>query len=131
MWEWLEAAQTLHATLAILLAIGFSRFLIRSRFWFPRYVHYLGALGLAVGLACWAFMPPEAPINQGSWGGLKSALLVLVVPGLVYFFFVFYGGQREAYERAHPESLVQCRYCREGDVAPGAHCPTCGQTVGQ
>src|SRR5262245_26545966 len=58
-------------------AIGFFHFWICSRFWFPRYVHYLGAFALALGLACLACMPPEAPINQGAWGGLKKALLVL------------------------------------------------------
>ena len=131
MWDWLKAAQTLHTIVAILAAIGFFRFLIRSHFWLPRYVHYLGAFALAVGIACLAFMPPQAPINQSSWSGLKKALLVLVFPGLVYFFFVFYGGQRVAYERAHQQSLVQCPYCRKGVVAPGAHCPICGQAVAQ
>jgi hypothetical protein len=126
MWDWLRAAQMVHEIVLILAAIGFFHFWIRSRFWFPRYVHYLGAFALALGLACVAFLPP-----QGGWGGLKKALFVLIFPGLVYFFFVFYGGQRVAYERTHQPNLVRCPYCRDADVAPGTHCPTCGQTVAQ
>jgi hypothetical protein len=129
MWDWLKAAQAIHALLAVLAAIGFFHFLIRTRFWFPRYAHYLGGFALALGLACLALMPPDAPINQGGWGGLKKALLVLVFPGLVYFFFVFYGGQRAAYERTHQPNAVPCPYCRDAHAVPGSPCPRCGQTV--
>jgi hypothetical protein len=129
MWDWLKAAQAIHVLLAILAAIGFFHFGVRTRFWFPRYVHYLGGLALALGLTSLALMPPDAPITQGGWSWLKQALLVLVFPALVYGFFVFYGGQRAAYERTHQPHVMYCPYCRGAHVSPGHQCPHCGQTI--
>jgi hypothetical protein len=131
MWDWLKAAQTIHTVAAVLAAIGFFHFWVRSRFWFPRYVHYLGGFALALGVACLVWMPPEAPINQAEWAGLKKGLLVLVFPGLVYFFFVFYGGQRVAYERTHLPHTEPCPYCQCADAVRGFPCPNSGQTVAQ
>jgi len=91
MWDWFTAAQTVHAFLLVLAAIGAFRFAIGTRFWFPRYIHYLAAFASVLGLTCLTFIPADAPINQSEWGGLKKGLLVLVFPGLVYFFFVFHG----------------------------------------
>jgi hypothetical protein len=130
MVDWLGAAYAIHVLLAVLAAIGFFRYWGRTHFWLPRYVHFLAAIGLAVGLACIAFMPPSAPIQSGwmgGWAGLKKTLLVLTLPALVYVFFVFYGGQRAAYERTHRS--VPCQYCRDAHVAPGSQCPHCGQTA--
>src|SRR6186997_77333 len=73
MCDWLKAAQTIHALLVVLAAVGCFHFLIRTRFWFPRYAHYLAGVALVVGLACLAMTPPDAPISQGAWGGLKKA----------------------------------------------------------
>lgn len=129
MWDWLKAAQAIHVLLAILAAIGFFHFGVRTRFWFPRYVHYLGGVAVALGLTCLAWMPPDAPIHQGGWDWLKNALLVLVFPALVYGFFVFYGGQRAAYERMHQPHVMDCPYCRNAHVHPGRQCPNCGRTV--
>jgi uncharacterized membrane protein len=129
MWDWLKAAQAIHALLAILAAIGCVHFAVRSRFWFPRYVHYLGGVALVLGLACLALAPPDAPIHQGGWGWLKQALVVLVFPALVYGFFVCYGGQRGAYERTHQPKAVLCPYCRDAHISPGRQCPNCGQTA--
>jgi hypothetical protein len=39
MWDWLKAAQVIHLLLAMLAAIGCFHFAVRTRFWFPRYVH--------------------------------------------------------------------------------------------
>lgn len=127
MLDWLGAAYAIHVLLAVLAAVGFFRYWGKTHFWLPRYVHYLAAIGLAVGLACIAFMPPNAPINQGGWTGLKKALLVLILPALVYFFFVFYGGQRAAHERTYQP--LPCQYCRDAQVVPGGRCPECGQTA--
>jgi len=123
--DWLGAAYAIHVLLAVLAAIGFFRYWSRTHFWLPRYVHYLAAIGLAVGLACIAFMPSSAPINQGGRAGLKKTLLVLALPALVYLFFVFQGGQRAAYERTHQPA--PCQYCRGADVVPGSRCSHCGQ----
>ena len=129
MWDWLKAVRTIHAVLAVIAAVGFFCFLIRTRLWFPRYVHYLGGFALALGLICLALVPPDAPINQAGWGGLKKAGLVLVFPGLVYFFFTFYGGQRAAYESRHPPKILPCPHCGDTKAVPGRQCPNCGQTV--
>jgi hypothetical protein len=129
MWDRLKAARAIHVLLAILAAIGFFHFGVRTRFWFPRYVHYLGGVALALVLTSLAFMPPDAPIHQGGWGGLKQALLMLVFPVLVYGFFVFYGGQRAAYERTHQLHVMLCPYGRDAHVSPSRQCPKRGQTI--
>src|ERR671935_2205361 len=112
MWDWLKAAQTVHAVLLVLGAAAAFRFAIKTRFWFPRYVHWLAVIAVVLGIACLALMPPGAPIDRGEWAGLKKALLVLLFPGLVYGVFVFYGGQRIAYERTHGRATTACPYCR-------------------
>ena len=119
MWDWLKAAQAIHVLLAMLAAIGCFHFGVQTRFWLPRYVHFLGGVALALGLTCLALMSPDAPIHQSGWGWLKNALLVLVFPALVYGFFVFYGGQRAAYERTHQPQVRRCPYYRDAHVSPG------------
>jgi hypothetical protein len=39
-------------------------------------------------------MPADAPLNRE--GPIVKFLSALILPGMVYFFFVFYGGQRAA-----------------------------------
>ena len=72
MWDWLKAAEAIHALLAILAAIGCFHFAVWTRFWLPRYVHYLGGVALALGLTCVALTPPDTPITSG-WVGLAHA----------------------------------------------------------
>lgn len=139
MWELLKAAQALHAILVILAAIAFFRFWVRTRFWFPRYAHYLALFGLVVGMSLLMMAPADAPISRDEWGGLKKAGLALIFPGLVYFFFVFYGGQRAAYARQALNDPAQCPHCgaslsRRADHARAengrdlkSRCPHCGR----
>ena len=94
MWKFLESLNAIHALLVFVSAIAFFGFWVRTRFWFPRYAHCLALFALVLGLSMLLMVPEGAPINQGEWGLLKKALMVLVFPGLVYFFFVFYGGQK-------------------------------------
>jgi len=56
----------------------------------------LAAIGLLVGIWCASMTPRDAPINKA--GPIGKFLLALAVPAMVYFFFVFYGGQREAFK---------------------------------
>lgn len=128
MWGWLKAAQTIHTLLVVLAAIGFFHFAVRTRFWFPRYVHFLAGFALVVGLACVAMIRPDAPISQGQWAWLEKAALVLLLPTLVYVVFVFYGAQQSAYEHRRSPKTVLCPYCRSAQVNPGSPCPNCGQT---
>lgn len=128
MWDWLKAAQLLHGAVVILAAIGFFRFWVRTRFWFPRYVHWMAVLALGIGLGFLGLVPLDASLNRGDWPGLKKAGIVLVFPGIVYITFVFYGGQRAAFEDRHRRS-VPCPNCRDSAGLPGDACPTCGQTL--
>jgi hypothetical protein len=131
MLDWLTAAHALHVLLVVLAAVGFFHFWARTRFWVPRYVHYLAGLALVLSLAALALMPPQAPIHRSAFGGIKKALFVLIMPALVYVVFIAYGGQKVAYERTHRRRLVSCPYCRDAEVLPGSQCPKCGQTVTQ
>jgi hypothetical protein len=86
--------QFLHAALLVLSAVGFFIFWARTRFWLPKYAHILGLIGLLVGVWCVSITPEDAPINKA--GPVGKFLLALAPPAMVYFFFVFYGGQRAA-----------------------------------
>ncbi len=124
----------------LLAAIGFFMFWARTRFWLPRYVHFLAAIGLAVSLWGLTTTPDDAPINQQ--GPIAKLLLALALPAMVYFFFVFYGGQRAAFERRLTR-MGPCPYCNQpvayfhnGDSATGEkvsssekQCPHCGQNL--
>jgi len=93
--EWLG---TVHGLALVGAAIGFVVFWWRTRFWLPRYVHYLAGLALALGLWAVPLVPEDAPINRDEWRALKQAAIILVFPALVYVVFVVYGGQHAAYE---------------------------------
>ena len=86
--------QFLHAVVLALSALGFFIFWARTRFLLPKYAHILAAIGLLVGVWCVSITPEDAPINKA--GPFGKFLLALAVPAMVYFFFVFYGGQRAA-----------------------------------
>jgi hypothetical protein len=55
------------------------------------------SLAVALGLFSVSNPPVDAPINRG--GQITKFLFVLTFPAIVYFFFVFYGGQRAAFRR--------------------------------
>jgi hypothetical protein len=124
----------------ILAAIAFFIFWKRTRFWLPKYAHVLAAIGLAVGIWSVSSIPSDAPI--GKQGPIVRFLAALILPAMVYFFFVFYGGQRAAYARRFP-GTVSCPYCRMPVIAfhtgRGMHdsitsyadkqCPHCGQLL--
>jgi hypothetical protein len=85
-----------------------------------------------------ATISDNAPISQqGPWAKI---LLALAFPTMVYFFFVFYGGQRAAYESRFI-STSPCPYCQQpiavsGESSQGKgsdleqRCPHCGQRIG-
>jgi hypothetical protein len=89
--------QLLHVVLLVLSAIGFFVFWARTRFWLPKYAHVLAAIGLAVGVWCVYSSSEDAPVNRH--GSVAKFLFALTLPAMVYFFFVFYGGQRAAIRR--------------------------------
>jgi hypothetical protein len=101
--------QLLHGALLALSAVGFFTFWLRTRFWLPKYAHFLASIGLIVGLWCVANISDGAAINKK--GPIAKFLLALVVPAMVYFFFVFYGGQRAAFKRRFERSSKACPSC--------------------
>jgi len=91
----LRGFQFLHAALFLLTGFGFFIFWSRTRFWLPRYAHILAAIALIVGLWCASNFPSDAPLSKQ--GPATRFLFALILPAMVYFFFVLYGGQKEAY----------------------------------
>jgi len=89
--------QLLHAVLLLISAVGFFIFWARTRFWLPKYAHILAAIGLVVGVWCVSNVPSDAPLSKQ--GPVAKFLFALILPAMVYFFFVFYGGQKAAHRR--------------------------------
>jgi hypothetical protein len=124
----------------VLSAVGFFIFWARTRFWLPKYAHILAAIGLVVGLGCAANMPADAPLNRE--GPIVNFISVLILPAMVYFFFVFYGEQRAAIRRRFristpcPSCGLQIKAYRAGDGTADPitsydkrECPHCGQPL--
>ena len=140
MAPFLRALTALHIALVVLGAIGFFVFWARTRFWLPKYVHVLAVIALAVSVWSISISAPDSPV--GSAGPSAKALFALVLPAIVYFFFVFYGGQHVAFSR-RTRSLPKCPSCgasviarlsndREGSQFSSgepARCGSCGQAV--
>lgn len=131
----------LHATLAVLAAIGFFKFWARTRFWLPKYVHVLAGVGLAVGIWLVASASSDSPVKQG--GPPLRLLLMFTLPTMVYFFFIFYGGQHASFRRTIRKTS-QCPFCRKPLAAEPLtdesaeslrflepHCRHCGQDLTQ
>ena len=85
----------LHFAILAVGAVGFFVFWARTRFWLPQYAHVLAALGLIVGIWSVAITSDDAPLKRQ--GPVIKLLVALSLPGIVYFFFVLYGGQRAAF----------------------------------
>ena len=96
--------QYFHLVVVGLAAVGFFVFWARTQFWLPKYAHILALIALLIGAWIDSTIPKDAPIMRA--GPVGRILLVLLLPGMVYFFFVFYGGQRAAF--AHkPKTAVE------------------------
>ena len=105
-----------HRLLLVLAAVGYFAYWTRTHFWMPRYAHALAGGAVLVGLCLLLLTPADAPVHHEPLGWLKKGAMVAVFPALVYCFFIFYGGQRAAYDRAHA-----CQRCG-GDHAADARC---------
>jgi hypothetical protein len=130
----------LAGVLLIFTAIRSLPFWVRTRFWFPKYVHLMAAIGAAVMLWCLAGTPDDAPISKD--GPLGKLLFVLALPAVIYFIFLLYGGQRSAY-LSRFEKPVSCPHCKSPlstahriNNAPDRGlsdlkkaCPSCGQSL--
>jgi hypothetical protein len=98
----------LEVILLILGAMCFLPFWARTRFWLPKYIHVLAAIGLVVGaLSVWA-SPADAPIKRH--GLIACVLLAFVLPAMIYAYFILHGGQRVAFSRSSSKS-APCPFC--------------------
>jgi hypothetical protein len=141
MWQNIfKAVYLLHAALLVIAAIGLFRFWRSTRFWLPKYVHVLAGIGFVVMLWVLSMAPADAPVNR--WGPILRFLFALALPAIVYFFFIFYGGQRVAFNRSMARQ-VPCPLCSNPVPAYAAtpsestsgirflesECPHCGQKL--
>jgi len=106
-WQLLKGLQFLHVVLLVLGAIGFFVFWARTRFWLPRYAHTLAFIGLVVGVWSASILPNDGPQKVGLIG---RGLFALVFPAIVYFFFIFSGGQRAAFGTRF-QTTTRCPHC--------------------
>lgn len=114
-----------HRLLLVLAALGYFAYWTRTRFWLPRYAHVMAAVSVLLGVAVLLMTPPEAPVNSEPLGWVKKGAMLAVFPAMVYFFFIFYGGQRAAYDHLHGEESVACANCGTARES-GDACPACG-----
>jgi hypothetical protein len=104
-------------------------FAFRTRLWFPRYIHVLAIIAFGIGLFISTVVPADAPILQGGWGELNRALVVLMLPAIVYMVFVVGGGQFGAFMSRKDIERETCPTCGEGTGIPGRPCSACGQFI--
>jgi hypothetical protein len=135
--HFLRGLQLFHLLIFALGAIGYLVFWARTRFWLPAYAHVLALIALVVGIWCAAGAPPDSPL--GKEGPVSRLLFALVLPAIVYGFFVLYGGQQFAFNRRFRKS-PRCPNCKmpvkalqvgagvPDPIAPASRqCPHCGQ----
>jgi hypothetical protein len=105
----IEFVGTVHVIVAFVAAAVYFLAWRRSGFWLPAYVHVLAGIGLLIGVGIVATTGADAPVVH--WGIAGQLFLLLVCPVLVYFCFVFYGGQVVALDardsRAHASGPSQ------------------------
>ena|SRR5581483_10254335 len=135
----LQAFQIFHGVAAVVAALGFFSLWKRSKFWLPTYVHVMAAISLVLGIGfVWLVSTaPRLPDPSGPSPRTQhfaQLLLPLIFPALVYFFFIFYGGQQAAFSR----SLMStpCPFCKAPSPArvndglvhfSQPRCGNCGQ----
>ncbi len=130
MLTWFKAAGWVHGALSVLAGILFFHFWIRTRFWFPKYVHWLAAGAMLVGIGLLLLLTRvDAPTTRGQWVSGKQVLVVLVFPAIVYVAFIFYGGQHAAYHARVNRDAVRCPNCGVGKGLANTSCSVCGQTI--
>jgi hypothetical protein len=74
MWRHLfDGFNLIHGVLLVLAAVASFRFWVRTRFWFPRYIHVLAPIGFAISIWVASAMPTDAPAGKA---GLIGRILV-------------------------------------------------------
>ena len=140
MWhEFFAGFRLIHGILLLVAAVGLFKFWRRSGFWLPTYIHIMAGIGFVITYWALSATPPDAPASK--YGPLVRLLIALILPAIIYFFFIIYGGQRVAFRRSFPKK--SCPFCQglvevlpEDIHAPGVgtrfaerECPHCGQAL--
>jgi hypothetical protein len=140
LWEMFQGLHFLHVLYLIAVASGFYLFWARTRFWLPTYAHVLAGIALVLSIWMMATISDDAPVSKQ--GPVAKVLLTLALPTMVYFFFVFYGGQHAAYESRFP--ILTCPHCQQTVAVDRCqngrtdgknpclkrYCANCGQNIG-
>jgi hypothetical protein len=141
MWKQVfSAINLIHAVFLAVAAFGLFRFWKRTHFWLPKYIHVMAAIAFLVMFSAMSKAPPDAPVNH--WGVVSRFLFSLLLPAIVYFFFILYGGQHVAFRRLRTKQ-IPCLFCggmvaaqvwgpSEGTSSPQyveETCPHCGQAL--
>lgn len=110
MWKHLfDGFNLIHAIFLLLAAAASFKFWVRIRFWFPRYIHVLAAIGFAVSIWVASALPTDAPASKA--GPVGRILIALALPAIIYFFFIVYGGPRAAFYSSSRDS-APCPFCQ-------------------
>jgi hypothetical protein len=110
MWKHLFAGFNLiHGILLVLAAVASFKFWARIRFWIPKYIHVLAAIGFAVSVWALSAMPADAPAARD--GPVVRLIIALALPAIIYVFFIVYGGPRAAFYSSSRE-VAPCPFCQ-------------------
>ncbi|MGH9715545.1 MAG: hypothetical protein ACRD4R_02275 [Candidatus Acidiferrales bacterium] len=125
-----------HDVLFAFTAIAFLTFWARTRFWLPKRAHILAAIGLTVDFWSTVHAAADSPVAKMS--PAAKFLFALILPTIIYFFFVFYGGQFYAFKNRF-KKVSRCPHCKLPinyvSIGTDAHeltqvsCPHCGQLL--
>ncbi len=90
--ELFKGFHLIHGLILVIMGIFNLWFWMRRGFWVPKYVHFIAAGGLIIGLY-FAWLGYSESGNRDPW---FLAWVVLLFPTLVYVCFVFLGGVEAA-----------------------------------
>ena len=90
--ELFKGIHLIHGIILIVIGIFNVWFWMRRGFWVPKYVHFISAGGLFIGLY-FAWLGYTQSGNRDPW---FLAWVILLFPTLVYLCFVFLGGVEAA-----------------------------------
>ncbi len=139
MWKhFFDGFNLIHAALLVLAAAASFRFWVRIRFWLPRYIHAMAAIGFAISIWVASALPADAPARKA--GSVGRILIALALPAIIYFFFIAYGGPWAAFHSSSRHS-APCPFCQSPvrtvpnnaenpTVSPrfaDSFCPSCGR----
>jgi hypothetical protein len=83
MWKhFFDGFNLIHAALLVLAAAASFRFWVRIRFWLPRYIHVMAAIGFAISIWVASALPADAPASKA---GPVGRILI----ALAHLFFLY------------------------------------------